>query len=175
MATMTVRNATGGIETIEKPLAAGRTTPAASRPVALDSDIFNLLTSMDNSLALLEGYLDGLESLIAATNSAIAAATLTTFVNVDSEYETIAASQTAQVLGATGATGDYISHAVIVPATTTPGAVTLLDNATSIPLFAGGTVTVQPFVVELKMKSVSGAWKITTGADVSVIAVGSFT
>ena len=34
------------------------------------------------------------------------------------EYETVAASQTAQAIGATGATGDYLSHVVIQPVTT---------------------------------------------------------
>ena len=102
-------------------------------------------------------------------------------VNLDptmDQYETVAASQTAQVIGATGATGDYISHLVIVPATTSPGNVLLLDNATSITIFAGGASSVSnlaPFVVYLGMTSVSGAWKVTTGANVSVIAVGTFT
>jgi hypothetical protein len=93
-------------------------------------------------------------------------------------YETVAASQTAQVLGGTGRVGDYISHVLIIPANTSPGAVALLDGATSISLFAGGADSVSnlvPFAVPLSMKSVSGAWKITTGADVSVIAVGDFT
>jgi hypothetical protein len=36
-------------------------------------------------------------------------------------YETVAASQTAQVLGGSGATGDYISHLLVIPATTSPG------------------------------------------------------
>jgi hypothetical protein len=98
--------------------------------------------------------------------------------SVTCEYETVAASQTAQALGATGAAGDYISHILVVPATTSPGQVLLLDNATSITLFPGGASSVGsliPFVVPLQMISVSGAWKITTGANVSVIAVGNFT
>ena len=33
------------------------------------------------------------------------------------EYETVAASQTAQVLGATGATGDYIKSLILVVST----------------------------------------------------------
>lgn len=92
-------------------------------------------------------------------------------------YETVAASQTAQVLGASGATGDYIKHLIIVPATTAPGNVLLLDNATSITIFTGGTgsiTSLQPFHVLLDMVSVSGAWKVTTGSNVSVIAVGKF-
>lgn len=100
-------------------------------------------------------------------------------VKTASQYETVAASQTAQVLGATGATGDYIERVVIVPATAAAGAVTLLDNATSIVLYVGGATTalteVKPISIKLGMTSASGAWKITTGANVSVIAVGSFT
>ena len=94
------------------------------------------------------------------------------------EYETVAASQTAQTLGATGATGDYISGVLVVPATTSPGNVLLLDNATSITVFAGGASSVSnlvPFFIPLGMISVSGAWKITTGANVSCIGIGNFT
>lgn len=97
---------------------------------------------------------------------------------VNTVYETVAASQTAQVIGATGAAGDRISHILVVPATTSPGNVILLDNATSITVFAGGAASVSsliPFTVALDMVSVSGAWKITTGTNVSVIAVGYFT
>ena len=95
-----------------------------------------------------------------------------------SEYETVAASQTAQTLGATGATGDFISGVLIVPATTSPGNVLLLDNATSITIFAGGATSASnlvPFFVPLGMFSVSGAWKLTTGANVSCIGIGNFT
>jgi hypothetical protein len=94
------------------------------------------------------------------------------------EYETVAASQTAQTLGATGATGDYIASILVVPATTSPGNVLLLDNATSITVFTGGATSVSnlvPFVIPLGIKSVSGAWKITTGASVSCIGMGNFT
>jgi len=98
--------------------------------------------------------------------------------NGQAEYETVAASATAQVIGATGATGDYVSHVTIIPATTSPGAVTLLDNATSITIFTGGASSVSnlvPFTVVLGANSVSGAWKLTTGANVSAIVFGDFT
>lgn len=94
------------------------------------------------------------------------------------EYETVAASQTAQVLGPTGATGDYIAGVLVVPATTSPGNVLLLDNATSITIFTGGASSVSnlvPFLIPLGLTSVSGAWKITTGASVSCIGIGNFT
>jgi hypothetical protein len=94
------------------------------------------------------------------------------------EYETVAASQTGQALGATGATGDFISGILVVPATTSPGNVLLLDNATSITVFTGGASSVTnlvPFFIPLGLISVSGAWKITTGANVSCIGIGNFT
>lgn len=94
------------------------------------------------------------------------------------EYETVAASQTAQVLGATGAVGDYLAGLLVVPATTSPGNVIILDNATSITVFAGGANSVSnliPFFIYIGANSVSGAWKVTTGANVSVIGVGNFT
>jgi hypothetical protein len=94
------------------------------------------------------------------------------------EYETVAASQTAQAIGATGAFGDYMTGLLIIPASTSPGNVLLLDNATSITVFAGGTdslATLHPFFVPILSRSKSGAWKVTTGANVSVIAVGNFT
>lgn len=96
----------------------------------------------------------------------------------DADYETVAASQTAQVIGGAGAVGDYLAGVLVVPATTSPGSVAILDSATSITIFTGGASSVSnlvPFFIPLGMKSVNGAWKVTTGANVSVIAIGSFT
>lgn len=94
------------------------------------------------------------------------------------EYETVAASQTAQALGATGATGDYLFQLVCAPATTSPGVVTVLDNASAVVSFAGGATSVSnliPFVIPVNAYSVSGAWKVTTGANISCVGVGNFT
>ncbi len=91
-------------------------------------------------------------------------------------YETVAAGVTAQVLGGAGAAGDYLSGVLVVPATTAPGVVTILDNAISIPVFVGGTLpSVIPFWVNIGAHSASGAWKISTGANVSAFCVGRFT
>lgn len=96
-----------------------------------------------------------------------------------SAYETVAASQTAQVIGATGAAGDYLSHVIVSPATAACGVVTILDNSTAIVSFPGGGTTalgdLTPFVIQVGLRSVSGAWKITTGSNVSCVAVGNFT
>lgn len=114
---------------------------------------------------------DGTASIVSGTNPLPVA--LTT-----GEYETVAASQTAQVLGPTGATGDYLAGILVIPATTSPGNVIILDNATSITVFTGGASSVSnlvPFMIPLGIVSVSGAWKVTTGSNVSCIGIGSFT
>lgn len=126
-----------------------------------------------------EGVARTPEGALYVTPDAAVSVTNTPLTNIGAgEYETVAASQTAQVLGATGALGDYISGLLVIPATTSPGNVLLLDNATSITLFAGGAASVSnlvPFFIPLGMISVSGAWKVTTGANVSVIGIGNFT
>jgi hypothetical protein len=98
---------------------------------------------------------------------------------VDGDYETVAAGQTNQALGAGGAVGDYLMGVLIVPATTSPGVVQIKDGSNSaITVFAGGPDSISnlvPFLVPLGIRSVSGAWQVTTGADVSVVASGSFT
>jgi hypothetical protein len=92
------------------------------------------------------------------------------------EYETVAASQTAQALGATGAAGDYLSHVIFQPTTTSPGTCTILDNATVIFTLTTGTLLdLRPIVVPVGLISVSGAWKITTGANITATGIGDFT
>lgn len=95
------------------------------------------------------------------------------------QYETVAASQTAQVLGGAGAVGDVLTTLLIVPATTSPGAVSVKDGSGSaITVFTGGATSVAdltPIIVRLGIASVSGAWSVTTGAAVSVVAAGYFT
>lgn len=98
--------------------------------------------------------------------------------DVGVEYETVAASQSDQVMGATGASGDYLKGLLIVPATTSPGAVSIKDGSGSaITVFTGGASSVadlKPIPVPLGIRSTGGAWKITTGANVSVVACGLF-
>ena len=90
------------------------------------------------------------------------------------QYETVAASQTAQVLGGTGAIGDYLHRIIITTNTAATATVTLLDGATSIPLHSAGGPSGGAETIELNIASVSGAWKVTTGAGCTVIGVGIF-
>ncbi len=94
-------------------------------------------------------------------------------------YVAVAASQTDSVIqSSTGATGDFLDYVIVVPATTAAGVVTIKDNSTAIISYvgAGGTalLTLIPFVINVGAFSRSGAWKITTGANVSIVAVGKF-
>jgi len=99
-------------------------------------------------------------------------------MTVNAMYETVAASQTGQVMGTAGAKGDFIAGILIIPAIAAAGIVTLLDGATSIPIFVGGGTTalpnLMPVYVPLNLFSVNGPWSITTGASVSCIVSGSF-
>jgi hypothetical protein len=96
------------------------------------------------------------------------------------QYQAIAASQSGAALGpGGGAAGDYLSHLTIVPASTGPGTVAIADGGGSaITIFSGGGASLTalvPFTVAIGAKSTSGAWRVTTGAGVSVVACGQFT
>ena len=88
-------------------------------------------------------------------------------------YETVAASQTAQVLGVTGAAGDTLMRLIITVTTSATSQVTLLDGATSY-IIVPAVTPVGVYQIDINAVSVSGAWKITTGAGVSVMGVGNF-
>lgn len=92
------------------------------------------------------------------------------------KYELIAASQTAQALGATGKAGDILERLIIVPETTGAGTVAIKDGSdTAINVLVSGTLAdLSPIVINIGAKSTAGAWQVTTGANVHVIAVGSF-
>ena len=94
-------------------------------------------------------------------------------------YETVAASQTDQVMGGAGAVGDYLEAVLVIPGTTSPGNVLIQDgDDTAITVFTGGATSVSnlvPFSIPLGIYSRTGAWSITTGANVTAIGVGRFT
>lgn len=103
-------------------------------------------------------------------------------VNGGNFYQAVAASATATVLqSSTGAAGDYLSHCVLYPTSTSPGVVTVFDNTnaagTSAILFPGGASSLSnlaPIPIPVGAISVSGAWKVTTGASISVVCYGKF-
>jgi hypothetical protein len=96
------------------------------------------------------------------------------------QYVTVAASQTTAPVGVINS---YLESVTVIPASTAAGAVTILDGSTNIvviPTLAGtgtGTQVQVPYTVQLGIRATSAStgFKITTGAAVSVIAVGRFT
>ena len=93
------------------------------------------------------------------------------------DFETVAASQTDQVMGAVGAVGDRIERLIITSNTAASATVTLKDGAgASMPLLVGSATTpLGVFTVQLGIYSVNGAWLVTTGAGATVVAIGRFT
>jgi hypothetical protein len=96
------------------------------------------------------------------------------------QYEHIAASSTAQVLGGNGAIGDYIHRLVCTVSTALTSTVQIIDGTgagilthTLLPAAVGGGIGV--YNIELNAVSANGAWKVTTGAGVEVMAIGIFT
>jgi hypothetical protein len=91
------------------------------------------------------------------------------------QYEHVAVSQTAQVLGGTGAVGDYLHRLICTVSTAATGNVIILDGAfshTILPASAG--TGINSYNIEVNAISRSGPWRITTGAGVEVLAVGIF-
>jgi len=98
------------------------------------------------------------------------------------DYVLVAAGQTAAVIGTVSgaAKGNFLARLIITPAAVGAGTISLIDgtggSAVTIPIFDTGTLAdLSPFTIELGIVSQVGAWHITTGATVSVIAIGVFT
>lgn len=192
---VTVSGAEGSKTATDVPFNAnGQATMANSTPVAIASNqsaipitdnsgsltvdapvgtpVFVRLSDGSSAITTLPVSLAALPS--ASLGSKAPAASLST-IGSGLEYEAVAASATDQVLGATGGTGDYLSHIVIQPATTGAGTVTVKDNTTVIFTFTTGTLAdLRPITIPFGAFSASGAWKVTTGANVAVLAFGDF-
>lgn len=92
------------------------------------------------------------------------------------DYETVAASQTDQILGTKGGIGDYLHGLLLVVSTAATSATSIKDGTTSIAVFpnspGGGVGT---YWIPLGVASLTGVWSVTTGAGVAAIAIGLFT
>lgn len=98
------------------------------------------------------------------------------------DYQSVPASTAAVLVGQVGvkggSIGDYVRIITIVPTTLSPGAVTLQDGTgVTLNIYAGGAsslLTLQSFQIFLDLRSVTGAWKLTVGAAMSVIVSGDW-
>lgn len=204
--TIVVKDANGANQTVLTPnelaaafVAAIEAATAATQPISASALPLPTGAASAAAQATLIGHVDGIEAALAnlgtqTTLASILAKIIATpateakqdaaiaAINglVGNEYETVAASQTDQVLGAAGAIGDLLVGLLIIPTSTSPGAVSIKDgpSGTPIPVFAGGAssiTTLHPFSVLLNIKCGAAGWRVTTGAGVSVIGVGNFT
>ena len=90
------------------------------------------------------------------------------------EYETVAASQTDQVLGTTGSAGDILHALHCVWTAASAAGVSIKDGTgSSIPVFeTKSSATSQ--TVTLDMVSADAGWKITTSTNTTCIGIGRF-
>lgn len=129
--------------------------------------------------AALTGPAVGAGTLIALTKGILNKlfGTITVASTVAGEnYETVAASQTNQILGGAGAAGDMLDTVTIYPASTSPGNVIVKDGSTVVATFPGGASSVSnlvPFILAFGNARAVTNWNITTGAGVSVVANGA--
>ncbi len=99
------------------------------------------------------------------------------------DYLTVAASQTAQSLKFTlGASGNVLYGLLVSPTAVGAAAITLIDGSGSdkvtIVLSTAGTlVDLKPFWIDLGgiVSQKAGGWYLTTGGNITVLAIGLFT
>jgi hypothetical protein len=96
-------------------------------------------------------------------------------------YQAVSAAGTAALAsGATsGRVGDLLAGLLVVPASTSPGAIVVLDGSTAnaTTLFAGGDGSVSnlvTFPIPFGGVSKAGGWYVSAGSNVSVVAIGTF-
>lgn len=93
------------------------------------------------------------------------------------DYEEVAAGQTAQQLGPVGGLGDVLERLVVNVTAAATSQVTLIDGNVSMVIVPANTpIGVYSVRVGARARvTTTPGWKITTAAGVSVVAVGRFT
>jgi len=90
------------------------------------------------------------------------------------DYEVVPFSSTATTLGVTGGAGDVLEKMIVAVSATTANKVFIQDgSAPSIVVFAAGAA-IGTYSLNLGMRSVNGAWKVSTDTSASVIGIGRF-
>jgi len=90
-------------------------------------------------------------------------------------YVSIGRNANNVVLGTVGGPGNYLHRILIVANATTTAGVTLQDGPLGPPLpLLGLGVPAGSYDLELGIASVNGPWILTTGPNVTAIAIGLF-
>lgn len=90
-------------------------------------------------------------------------------------YEDVAAGASAQVMGATGAVGDFLQRLICVVSTALTSNVAITDGTGSAFTILQTSTAIGTYILDVGARSTTGGWKVTTGAGVTVRAVGRFT
>jgi len=133
------------------------------------------LVQSDGSIATQGGVSDAAKVTQATTTSCEDQTNSVCRVESQWEYEDVAASQTDQVIGGTGAVGDLVAGVYCAMSAASVGTVSIKDGSGSaFVLFqAQGAATVVS-TPALNWVSTSGAWKLTTGTNTTCRVSGRF-
>jgi hypothetical protein len=95
----------------------------------------------------------------------------------NTDYQAVAASQSAKALGpAGGKKGDIIEQIIVSISTSgANGTVSIQDGSNAAITIAPASTPVGVFAVVLGARSSNGAWQVTTGSAATALAIGSFT
>lgn len=96
----------------------------------------------------------------------------------NTDYETVAASQTDQMLGAIGAVGDILERLIVSVATAATSTVSIKDGNGAAIVIAAANTPIGVYSIDIGARCINATtpgWKVTTGAGVTVLAVGKFT
>lgn len=95
----------------------------------------------------------------------------------DEDHREVAAGQTDSLLGAAGRVGQKLTRLTMSVATPATSAVSIKDgNGSAIPVLAANApIGVYNFELGARCKNaITPGWRVTTGAGVSLMAVGDF-
>lgn len=90
------------------------------------------------------------------------------------KYETVAAGQSDQAMGATGKTGDLFERIIISVATAATGTCSIKDGSGSSIVLTAANTPIGVYAIDLGIRSTAGAWSVTTGAGATAIGIGQF-
>lgn len=96
-------------------------------------------------------------------------------INGGFQYEFVNVSATNQVMGATGASGDYLDKLICVVTNVTTSQVQIKDGSgTAITVLPNNVAAIGTYVIPIGLKSTVGSWQVSTAATVTVLATGLF-
>lgn len=93
-------------------------------------------------------------------------------------YVSFAVSTFGLVQSSAGTSTDFLDFIQVFPATSTCGGITVSDSTTGVFTYTGGTVVslpdLRPFTINVGAFSRVGPWRISTGGNITCVAVGKF-